>query len=642
MQPSCLLYVVVEAGPGAAERLGAALAAVQIASVLITPAADAVLDAASAKPLVELAQRAGAAALIADDAGLARGIARRRRASRHLHGPGRHLCRGAPHLGPRGIVGVDAGISRDDAMTLAEAGAEYVAFGAPLDLSDLDKARARRADLIAWWAEIFEVPCVAFDVESAEAAEALARAGADFVRRDCCRPPSRRPPRAIWSPRSLLPSALPRLRHDPCVRRCSLSPMLLAAGPAAAETSSWTSTVEAPDAALPKQAPDAAKAPAPPPRSRRASRPRRRRRSAKQAARKPQARSAVRAGDAPAPRSGHRQQDAAHAQGPAVAGDDAAYEAFDQGKYLTALELALKAAGKGDPQAHTLVGRIYADGLGTSKNLAAAAQWYARGAELGDTEAMFAVAVMLAEGQGVQKDRAEAARLFEMAAARKHPLANYNLALLFLTGDGKPENPYRAAMHMRFAAESGVVVAQYDLGTLYATGTGVEPNAFEAAKWIGKAATAGHPEAQVDYAVMLFRGQGVDGRPEARRRDVPRRRGEGARLRADPAGALPGAGCRRAGQPGRCRQVAPDRQVGRPHRRGPGEDAGQAVQGRPQAKAPRRRTARSASERVPPAHSEVGMLQVKPGLATASRRAAAARVMRSFIQRAVRATPPKL
>jgi thiamine-phosphate pyrophosphorylase len=66
-------------------------------------------------------------------------------------------------------------------MMVAEAGAEYIAFGAPPDLSDLDKARARRADLIAWWAEIFEVPCVAFDVESAEAAEALARDGADFV-----------------------------------------------------------------------------------------------------------------------------------------------------------------------------------------------------------------------------------------------------------------------------------------------------------------------------------------------------------------------------------------------------------------------------------------------------------------------------
>ena len=48
--------------------------------------------------------------------------------------------------------------------------------------------------------------------------------------------------------------------------------------------------------------------------------------------------------------------------------EDAAYEAFDQGKYLTALQLATKAAELGDPQAHTLVGRIYAEGYGTSKN----------------------------------------------------------------------------------------------------------------------------------------------------------------------------------------------------------------------------------------------------------------------------------
>jgi thiamine-phosphate pyrophosphorylase len=180
-QPKCLLYAVVEAGPGAPERLAAALAAVQIASVLIVPAADAVLNAATAKPLVELAQRAGTAALIADDATLARAI---KADGVHL---GISMDAAATYadarriLGTRGIIGVDAGISRDDAMTLAEDGAEYVAFGAPLDLNDLDKARARRAELVAWWAEIFEVPCVAFDVESPEAAEELARAGADFV-----------------------------------------------------------------------------------------------------------------------------------------------------------------------------------------------------------------------------------------------------------------------------------------------------------------------------------------------------------------------------------------------------------------------------------------------------------------------------
>ena len=192
----------------------------------------------------------------------------------------------------------------------------------------------------------------------------------------------------------------------------------------------------------------------------------------------------------------------------------AAYEAYDQGKYLTALDLALKAAQKGDPQAHTLVGRIYAEGNGAPQNLALAAQWYARAAELGDTEGMFAYGVMLAEGEGVAKNCEAAAQMFEAAAARKHALANYNLALLFLKGDGKPENPYRAFAHMLFAAEAGVTAAQYDLGTLYATGTGVDPNAFEAAKWIGKAAAAGHTDAQVDYAVILFRGHGVPPDPK--------------------------------------------------------------------------------------------------------------------------------
>jgi TPR repeat protein len=190
-------------------------------------------------------------------------------------------------------------------------------------------------------------------------------------------------------------------------------------------------------------------------------------------------------------------------------GEEAAYEAYDQGKYLTALDLAVKAAQQGDPQAHTLVGRIFAEGAGTARDVALAGKWYARGAELGDAQAMFAYGLLLAEGQGVAKDRGAAAQMFEAAAVRRHPLANYNLALLFLAGDGKPENPYRGFMHMRFAAESGVVEAQYDLATLYSTGTGVDPNAFEAAKWYGKAAAAGYGEAQLDFGVMLFQGRGV-------------------------------------------------------------------------------------------------------------------------------------
>src|SRR5262249_10190417 len=91
----------------------------------------------------------------------------------------------------------------------------------------------------------------------------------------------------------------------------------------------------------------------------------------------------------------------AKAQAP---GDDAAYEAFDQGKYLTALDLAQKAAEKGDPQAHTLAGRIYAEGVGGPQNLKLPAPGVARAAGLRDGEGAVASGVVLAQGPGVAED----------------------------------------------------------------------------------------------------------------------------------------------------------------------------------------------------------------------------------------------
>lgn len=179
-EAGCQLYAVVEAGEAAPERLEAALGAADIASVLVVAAQGRALDAAQAKPLIEAARRSGAAVLLAGDARLARA----------LGADGVHLS-GAANLADAyqearrilgsDAVGVDPGISRHDAMTLTEAGADYVAFGAPAHLKDRDKARARRDELIAWWGEIFQVPCVALDAETAEEARTLAEAGADFV-----------------------------------------------------------------------------------------------------------------------------------------------------------------------------------------------------------------------------------------------------------------------------------------------------------------------------------------------------------------------------------------------------------------------------------------------------------------------------
>ena len=175
------LYAVVEAGDGAGERLAAALGAAQLAAVLIAPGPGRRLSADEAKPLLQRARQAGVTALLLDDAALARTLG-----ADGVHLAGRDdpqaACRAAREaLGSDRVVGADAGISRHAAMVLAEAGADYVGFGAPPHLKDRDKARIRRAEMVAWWAPTFEVPCVAFDVETCEEAAGLAADGADFV-----------------------------------------------------------------------------------------------------------------------------------------------------------------------------------------------------------------------------------------------------------------------------------------------------------------------------------------------------------------------------------------------------------------------------------------------------------------------------
>lgn len=184
--------VVVETAAAARERLAAALAAGVVASVVVKVPEGANVPAAEIQALLKQAQSAGAAALVQDDARLAR----------TLKADGVHL---ATTLGVKGygeareivgsgsIVGVDAGRSRHDAMLAGEAGADYVAFGIPDHVGDREKAHVRRCELVAWWAEVFEVPVVAFDITNAEEAAALAAAGADFV---ALKLPSGEPPAA--------------------------------------------------------------------------------------------------------------------------------------------------------------------------------------------------------------------------------------------------------------------------------------------------------------------------------------------------------------------------------------------------------------------------------------------------------------
>lgn len=84
-------------------------------------------------------------------------------------------------MGEDAIVGVTCHDSRHLALEAAEAGADYVAFGAFFDTgTKTPKSRAGR-DVLIWWSEVTEVPCVAIGGITTENCAPLIEAGADFL-----------------------------------------------------------------------------------------------------------------------------------------------------------------------------------------------------------------------------------------------------------------------------------------------------------------------------------------------------------------------------------------------------------------------------------------------------------------------------
>lgn len=179
--PQTRLYLQLAAGEGAEARLRSALAAAPFDAVMIAPPAGSHRDPAALRALVALAQSHNAAALVEGDPALAKATRADGVHLRWSEALEEAYAAARQALGPAGIVGVEAAASRHDAMTLAEAGADYIAFARTTPAAEADGPLSWQGALVAWWAEVFEVPCVALDVRNAAEAIALAQAGADFV-----------------------------------------------------------------------------------------------------------------------------------------------------------------------------------------------------------------------------------------------------------------------------------------------------------------------------------------------------------------------------------------------------------------------------------------------------------------------------
>jgi thiamine-phosphate pyrophosphorylase len=170
--PRCQLYLRVpdRLEPEAARGcLAAALEAGDVAALLVRRAGAEEELVKMIEALGPLAQAHNVAVIVAGSDELAR-----RHGADGVEVTDRAAYDAArKRLGASAIVGADCGASRHFAMEMAEAGADYVG---------LANGGEGGSELIAWWGELFEVPCVALDPVGPDGAGALAGLGADFVR----------------------------------------------------------------------------------------------------------------------------------------------------------------------------------------------------------------------------------------------------------------------------------------------------------------------------------------------------------------------------------------------------------------------------------------------------------------------------
>jgi len=182
MSDRCRLYLISPPSfdlPQFADDLDRALDAGDIASFqlrLKDVSDDEIRRTASS--LIPIVQRNGVAFLLNDRPDLAKA----------LGCDGVHIGQeDAPYeeareaMGKEAIIGVTCHASRHLAMVAAEAGADYVAFGAFYQTSTKDAKTRADTEILHWWSELMVVPCVAIGGITVENAQPLIEAGADFI-----------------------------------------------------------------------------------------------------------------------------------------------------------------------------------------------------------------------------------------------------------------------------------------------------------------------------------------------------------------------------------------------------------------------------------------------------------------------------
>ena len=179
--PKCQLYLIspLDVSGAFSDRLARALDAGPVAAFqLRLKGLDEHEAARLAEPLQAICAARDVAFIINDSVSLAK----------RLGADGVHLGQSdgdvrdaRERLGKTAQIGVTCHDSRHLAMEAAEAGADYVAFGAFYPTQTKVTEYRPEPELLTFWQGIFELPCVAIGGITPDNCGVLVQAGADFL-----------------------------------------------------------------------------------------------------------------------------------------------------------------------------------------------------------------------------------------------------------------------------------------------------------------------------------------------------------------------------------------------------------------------------------------------------------------------------
>lgn len=131
-----------------------------------------------AEPLQKLCAERDVAFIINDSIGLAKRLGAD---GVHLGQSDGALADARQRLGRDAQIGVTCHGSRHLAMDAGDGGADYVAFGAFFHSSTKTTEHLAEPDVLEWWHDLMEIPCVAIGGITPQNCPPLVQAGADFL-----------------------------------------------------------------------------------------------------------------------------------------------------------------------------------------------------------------------------------------------------------------------------------------------------------------------------------------------------------------------------------------------------------------------------------------------------------------------------